>query len=204
MINNTITILLLLLFFQSCYLRQNRPSSYKKQEENSLETNKDSLISNLYLEKHNSISLGCDLKRKLIVHTTFITVPDSISFYRPLILNQDLVFYFEKKPIKTVSFPFHKKLIEVNSQTFRVNNTAICKIKCHQGKQGNWIYNIQGSYNFDPPHEFFGLISDKGEWLWYFYGARNETYESFGDLEEYLEEYGEDINNLRDMIKVCP
>ena len=202
---NVKIIILLIFLLQSCKARKNYDS--RQEKDNTVVGKVEKIESqnppelDFFVEKEYTSYINCDSYKELAVKTTYINVSDIISPYRPLIINQELFFY--KEGVK-VTFPFNKRRVDLNGKPTEVFDTAICKVKCHRSEKGNWLYNIYGINNFDPPHEFFGLISPQGEWLWYYYGDRYDIYKSYGNNEEYIEEYGEELNSLKDMKQVCP
>jgi hypothetical protein len=94
--------------------------------------------------------------------------------------------------------------IVMNGESIRILGTIIRKVKCI--KQGNdFIYSIYGSNSMDSPHEFFGILSKDGEWLWYFYGSTEESFKSHGKLKRVTSKYSEvEIRSLKDMLSVLP
>lgn len=66
------------------------------------------------------------------------------------------------------------------------------------------FYSLYGIHWFDPPHEFFALCSQDGEWLNYYYGSMREVYGQYDNGHKYELEYGNDVNSLRDMVSVLP
>ena len=165
----------------------------------------DSLPTEDSVKKEYEIMINCDEETKILSKINYINVDKSISAFRPLVLHQQLDFYIKNKLIKSVTFPFNTSKIQLNEEVIKVQNTTICDIECLKNEKGELIYKLYGSNNFDPPHEFFGLISKRGEWLWYYYGDRYDVYKKHGDEKVYIEEYGESqINNLGYMQEVCP
>lgn len=149
-------------------------------------------------------SKSCDCgKGNLTVNTKYYNIHDTINNYNYIITHQELVFNIDNKIIKKVIPPYKHIERTIYNQPYNVPVTDIYSIKCVQ-KDNEFIYSIYGGNIYDPPHEFFSLNNLEGEWLWYFYGDRYDTYDSFGDYELYVKKFGEQVNKLDDMIEVIP
>lgn len=149
-------------------------------------------------------SKGCDCgKGNLTVNTEYYNIPDTINNYNYIITHQELVFNIDNKIIKKVIPPYKHIERMIYNQLYNVPVTDIYSVKCVQ-KNNEFIYSIYGGNIYDPPHEFFSFNNLEGEWLWYFYGDRYDTYKSFGDKNPYIERFGEQLNKLDDMTQVVP
>lgn len=156
-------------------------------------TKKDTVISCNCLNGINSVKI----KSKYLIYKNL--PQDSI-----FVVNQKLVFLINNKEVGNYEPPFLYSHIILNGKKIKVLRTILAEAKCLENNSKNIIYSFYGFNTFDPEHEFFSLNSAKGNWLWYFYGDRYETYKKFGHQSNYIKKYGEDVTSLRNMVKVFP
>ena len=104
--------------------------------------------------------------------------------------------------IKTVaSIEFMKQEVEASGRTIDVLTTVVTEAKCiRSNSDGSLIYSVYGIGLTDPPHEFFGLLSEEGKWLWYYYGNQYDTYSQHGNKDSLISIFGkENINGMTGM-----
>lgn len=196
-----IPLCLFVLLFQSCHSNRNNQNDVFNDRE-IIENEVLPSDIEFYTTKYNSTEIVCNDKNKLLVKTIYMNVPDTISPFGHLIFSQELIFYKNGIKAKSLIFPSKKETIKLQDRIVDIFQTSISGIKCHERNNGSFIYNIYGSHDIDPPHEFFGLISSDGEWLYYYYGSMHEVYESYGNEDELINEIGEEINSLKNMKRI--
>lgn len=153
-------------------------------------------------EKKHIVTCNCGDSSKLIVETSYLNVPDSITYRRMLIIEQKLHF-IKKGGSKILATPFFSRTVNYNSKPLTIKETGLIEVKCIS-KGSRYSYKLYGIHWFDPPHEFFGLCSIEGDWLWYYYGSMHEAFKEYGNHEKYEEEFGSEIRSLKNMIDVLP
>lgn len=155
------------------------------------------------VQKHVA-SCDCEDSSSLIVETLYKVDVDAVSYYKLLVLGQNLrVIYGEDTT--NMPLPFFDTTFIRGKDTLTVKKTALYEVKCIPNTMKQ-IYSLSGIHWFDPPHEFFGLCSTEGKWLWYYYGSMHESFKKYryGDYEKYEQEFGEEINSLKNMTPVLP
>jgi hypothetical protein len=126
--------------------------------------------------------------------------PTQDSFF---VLDQELIFYKNGKEVLKKDLPFKSLEIDFLNTKVKIAKSVLLKAKCIV-KKNKTIYSFYGSHAFDPQHEFFSLNNEKGEWLWYYYGDKYEVYDKFGSESKYVEEFGDELSSLDEMIKIFP
>lgn len=152
--------------------------------------------------KSYTVTCNCGDSSKLVVETRYRTVHDSVSHHRVLVVKQELRF-IEREEVVNLSLPFFDSVMYFNKNSMLAKQTALRKVKCISSG-GSHIYSLYGAHWFDPPHEFFGLCSTRGKWLWYYYGSMHEVFKKYGDDEKYEREFGSEVRSLKNMIPVLP
>ena len=99
-------------------------------------------------------------------------------------------------------FPYSEK--ELNKgEKISGPEIIIMGVKCIKQKE-ELVFSIYGRGVCSPIDEFFGITSDNGDWLWYYYGNMYEKYNEFGSQDSLTAIFGDDIRNLKDLVKVYP
>ncbi|GAA0875023.1 hypothetical protein GCM10009118_14310 [Wandonia haliotis] len=138
------------------------------------------------------------------IKTTYSKVDDTISFRGFIVKNQEITIDKDDNTQLRVKLPFEFQTISTGTDSTIVMSTSVSKIQC-LNVNGNTIIKLYGTNFFDPHHEFLGLVSLDGDWLWYYYGTMYETYKEFGKKQEWNNKIGEDkISDLNGMINVLP
>lgn len=182
-----------LLYFNNSASKVVNKSVDNKEESKSL-IEKDTIIS-------CTCSNGINTVKVKSKYLTYSKNPPQDSIF---ILNQKLIFLIDGKEVGTYEMPFRYSEVSLFNKKFRVSKTVLTEAKCLENNSGSVIYSFYGLHTFDPQHEFFSLNSAKGEWLWYFYGDRYETYKKYGNESKYIKEYGSEVTSLNNMIEVFP
>lgn len=152
--------------------------------------------------KSYTATCSCGDSSKLVVESQYRTVHDSVSYHKIVIISQELRIS-DGDYTKNISLPFFDSLLIYGNDTIMVKQTALYDIKCLSSGTKQ-IYKLYGAHWFDPPHEFFGLCSTRGKWLWYYYGSMHEVFKKYGDDEKYEREFGSEVRSLKNMIPVLP
>lgn len=154
--------------------------------------------------KKHTATCDCGDSSKLIVETLYKADVDTVSYYKLLILSQDLSIIYGEDTT-SLPLPFFDSTFISGKETLIVKKTALYEVKCilNGMKRG---YSLNGIHWFDPPHSFYGLCSSEGKWLWYYYGTMHEIFREYNDeyYQKYEQEFGEEINSLKNMIPVLP
>lgn len=147
--------------------------------------------------------ISCSKDAALLVETRYIPNYDSLSLFDYYPTKQTLKVRRSNK-LTSVDFKFRTRKIEDAGTSIDVLDTAITKAKCINSVEGS-IYSIYGVSVAGPSHEFFGIVSGEGDWLWYYYGDRYEVYNEYGDIDSLSAIYGEDVlNSLDGMLSTFP
>lgn len=182
-----------LLYFNSSASAEVNKNIKKKEQPNSL-IEKDTIILCTCLNGINSVKI----KSKYLISNKNLP-QDSI-----FVINQKLIFLIDNKEVGTYEMPFRYLEVSFFNKKFNLSKTVLVMAKCLENNSGNVIYSFYGLHTIDTEHEFFSLNSAKGDWLWYFYGDRYETYKKYGNKLKYIKEYGSELTSLNNMIKVFP
>ncbi|MEA5138216.1 hypothetical protein [Arcicella rigui] len=156
------------------------------------------------IKKDTIVSCNCSnginsvkIKSKYLIYKNLLQ--DSI-----FVVNQKLVFLINNKEIGNYKPPFLYSYVSLNGKKVKVLRTILAEAKCLENNSKHIIYSFYGFNTFDPEHEFFSLNSAKGNWLWYFYGDKYETYKKYGNQSKYIKKYGAKVTSLSNMVKVFP
>lgn len=171
----------------------------------SISDRNNSSIIDTYAEKEIVVECKCsDSIYRVEVLSKYIEDSNNRVSDSAMILNQKLFFFKHDECLGVLDLPF--KLVRINllGKELKISATVLYEIKCMVHASGEIIYSLYGAYAFDPKHEFFGLASSQGKWLWYFYGDRYEVYEAFGSQTPYLQQFGNELNSLENMVQVFP
>ncbi|PLK42099.1 hypothetical protein [Emticicia sp. TH156] len=194
-------IILILILFVVGFLLYFNNSASKEANENI--ENKEQ--PNNLIEKDTVISCTCSNGTNSVkVKTKYLTYSKNSPQDSIFVINQKLFFIIDNKEVGTYEMPFFYTDVSLFNKKFKVSKTVLGGAKCLENNSKNVIYSFYGFHAFDPQHEFFSLNSAKGEWLWYFYGDRYETYKKYGNESKYIKEYGSEVTSLNNMIKVFP
>jgi hypothetical protein len=156
--------------------------------------------------KEYSNKCYCDDNSFIEILTKYIEVSDTVCQcpFGFVTISQEIKVVNGTNVIKARNPLFKKQKILIENDSILVSSTFIYSGKCIQKKGADNYFYIYGSYNIDPSHEFFGLLSEEGEWKWYYYGDQHDIYEQLGDDKQYIKEYGEQAFKLNDMKRLSP
>lgn len=135
----------------------------------------------------------------LIAQTDYVPNYDSLSLLGFYPTNQILKIDNQGEMRTVGAIGFMKRKVETGEGAIEVLNTAFTEAKCI-GSDGSLIYSVYGIGLTDPPHEFFGLLSEQGKWLWYYYGNQHDVYGQYGNRDSLASVFGEEnISEIADM-----
>lgn len=153
------------------------------------------------IEKDTSITCVCgDSVHSVKVISKYLDSTQDSNF----VLDQKLIFLKNGIVVSTIELPFNYTSIEKLNNKVRVSKSVLLQAKCLINKSGKIIYSFYGSHTFDPQHEFFSYNDENGQWLWYFYGDRYDTYKKYGNESKFIKEFGDELSSLNNMVKIFP
>lgn len=143
----------------------------------------------------------CGTKNNMVIVKSNI-INDYISDYhievgKPSILSQSLCYFIQGQLVRedTLAF-FNKKIVSLISGTdTKQLEGVIMAVKTIHIKD-DIIYSFYGGGQDNDMAEFFGLADIKGNWLWYYFGTKKDTFVEFGNYNLVLQKYGDEINDI--------
>ncbi len=148
---------------------------------------------------------GCSETSSLKIKSVYFNVPDSVSRDGLFLKSQDIVVKFGEKKVNVTPPPLKHHIVNLGSKAVKVLSTNIVGIKCIKHTSTDFVYSVYGADNNDTPHEFFGVLSKDGHWLWYYYGTTRQIYAHFGNYSRLTSHYGKkELENLKNMEQVLP
>lgn len=134
---------------------------------------------------------------RLIVKTDYLD--DSLdvrSIYFPAILNQSLMFFKGDTLLKEVPLDLKQENLKLTKngdyllRSYYVNQLVVLK------KKDSFVFVVKGVGLCQHCSEYVGYFTKEGEVLFFYYGDKQETIDSFGDFEK-LNLKGERLKSVK-------
>lgn len=152
----------------------------------------------------HSMECSCDGKNALEFTSLYFKVADTIGRDGFFATQQQMKLRMDGRIYPVENPATNKEYVLINNDSVHILSTTLRKVKCVK-KDNDFVYSIYGSNSTDPPHEFFGVLSRSGKWLWYYYGNTNEIFKRHGKLKRITSKYPKDeIRSLKNMVDVLP